>query len=211
MPLHLNKETGEIKGGLRIPRQQQNRVLDEELEYWRKRAGWFDDDVTMQEYNNGVSATFYDIDDDVTPRGSGRHNNGMGSHGKLIINIAAIVISISIAVLVYRFLTSRRSSPKVAPASTEKKRSSSTSKDDRGRRSRSKSVSGRSRSSRSKSRSRSDKDYVLMEDDTASRKSSRSRSSRRSRSRSGRKSSRSKSRSKRTEENMPREIQEVLV
>lgn len=209
MLLFLNKETDEIKRGLRNPRQQQNRVLDEELEYWRKRAGWFDDDVTMQEYNSGVSATYYGIDDDGTPRGSGGHNNGMGRHGKLIINIAAIVISISIAVLVYRFLTSRRSSPKVAPASTEEKRSSS--KDDRGRRSRSKSVSGRSRSSRSKSRSRADKDYVLMEDDTASRKSSRSRSSRRSRSRSGRKSSRSKSRSKRTEENMHREKQEVLV
>jgi hypothetical protein len=43
----------------------------EDVAYWRKRAGWFDDDVSMQKYNNGVSSTYYELGDDDRKGSSG--------------------------------------------------------------------------------------------------------------------------------------------
>ena len=192
---------------------------DEEYDYWRKRAGWFDDDVSMQEYNNGVYNTYYDMDDSVSSSGGGRVGGAARINwGHLLLKATVVAIAIALAILLFRTLTNRRSSSS-KESSPDKKSSSRKGRSDssaRSRRSRSKSTSSR-RSSRSKSRSRkTDDSYKLMEDDDGnSRKSSRSgrsrsRSVRRSRSRS-RGSSRSKSRSKRREESETREIKEVLV
>ena len=39
-----------------------HRRLDEDVDYWRKRAGWADDDETMKNYNQGVYNTYYNGD-----------------------------------------------------------------------------------------------------------------------------------------------------
>ena len=43
----------------------------EDVDYWRKRAGWFDDDEAMKAYNEGVYDTFYSTDDDKVGKSKG--------------------------------------------------------------------------------------------------------------------------------------------
>ena len=171
----------------------------EELDYWRQRAGWYDDEVSMKEFNNGVYDTYYQLDDDVLNR---RHKSGTSPVGNskglaTFLKVGAIFVAVGIAILLYRAL-SRRSS------STIKERSSKGGTSDNKTRSRSKSAS-RSRSSRSRSRSRrasSSGNYDLMDDksESRSRKSSRSRSRSRKHSTSRKSRSRSKSRSQAAKE-----------
>ena len=181
------------------------RRREEELDYWRKRAGWYDDDVTMKEFNNGVYDTYYQLDDD-----SGRHKSsssskanrtvGGGKGMSTFLKVGAILVAIGIAILLYRAL-SRRSA-------TAKDRAGRSGTTDNKARSRSKSAS-RSRSSRSRSRSRrrasasaASAHYDLMDDaksESRSRKSSRSRSRSRKHSSRGR-TSRSRSKGRSTKE-----------
>lgn len=171
----------------------------EDIEYWRKRAGWYDDEVSMKEFNNGVYDTYYQLDDDNVNR---RHKSGTSPVGNskglaTFLKIGAVVLAVVIAILLYRAL-SRRSS------SSNKDRSSKGGSSDSKTRSRSKSAS-RSRSSRSRSRSRrasSSGNYDLMDDksESRSRKSSRSRSRSRKHSTSRKSRSRSKSRSQAAKE-----------
>ena len=198
---------------------------DEDYEYWRKRAGWFDDDVSMQEYNSGVYNTYYDADDTIySGSGGGSVGGGSGIEWvKILLNTALVSIALALAFLLYKTITGRRSSSskETKETSTERKKSSRGRSDSSTRRSRSKSTSSR-RSSRSKSRSRkTDDSYKLMDDeDDKSRRSSRSVKSSRSRSRSIRRSrsrgstrskSRTRSKSKKRDESRTREIKEVLV
>lgn len=212
------------KSGLRggAPWRKLQGEGDEEYNYWRKRAGWFDDDVSMQEYNSGVYNTYYEADDAIY---SGSHGGGAGNRSSIhwvtiLLNVALVSIVIVLAFLLYKTIAGRRSSPP-KETSTEKKKSSKGRSDSSSRRSRSKSTSSR-RSSRSKSRSRkTDDSYKLMEDeDDKSKRSSRSVRSSRSRSRSVKRSrsrgsarskSRTRSKSKKLDESKSREIKEVLV
>lgn len=186
----------------------------EDIDYWRKRAGWFDDDQSMKDFNNGVYDTYYQIDDDQALKsGSGKSSSkaSAGGSGKQkglnsFLKIASGLLALAICLLIFRAITR-----KVAPVKkmskdgkSTKSRSESKSRSGRSSSSRSRSgrsTSGRSRSGRSRSRSRkssSASNYELMDDktETQSRKSTRSRSrSRRSRSRPTRARSKSKIRS----------------
>jgi hypothetical protein len=177
----------------------------EEIDYWRKRAGWFDDDVSMREFNSGVYDTYYQLDDDKVERGGGRGGNGKRQRLGTLLKVVLALVVLGLCLFLFRAITRR-----IAPTKKQSKegksskgRSESKSRSGRSSSSRSRSgrsASGRSRSGRSRSRSRktsSSSNYELMDDktDTQSRKSSRSRSrSRRSRSRSSRTRSKSKSR-----------------
>ena len=168
----------------------------EDIEYWRKRAGWFDDDVSMKEFNNGVYDTYYNVDDDGAGHRGGSSSSSSGGFAAsakglgTFIKIGAAVVAVIFAVLVFRALSRRSSSSRKVGSSS--KRSSS---DSRGQRSRSRSRSSRSRS-RSRRASSKTGNYELMDDksDTRSRKSSRSRSRSRRHSKSRKSRSRSKSR-----------------
>jgi len=158
----------------------------EDVDYWRKRSGWFDDDESKLEYNSGVYDTYYNQDGEASGGGSGSAANFLkgGSGVSTFLKITAIVVAIALVVLIFR-ATQRKSSSSKRSSNSRRDRSDSS------RRSRSKSASGRSRS-----RSRKGGDaYNLMEEEASKKsgKSSRSRSRRRS---SSRTSSRSKSRSK---------------
>eukprot|EP00537_Pseudo-nitzschia_pungens_P006665 CAMPEP_0172366478 /NCGR_PEP_ID=MMETSP1060-20121228/15538_1 /TAXON_ID=37318 /ORGANISM="Pseudo-nitzschia pungens, Strain cf. cingulata" /LENGTH=203 /DNA_ID=CAMNT_0013090355 /DNA_START=46 /DNA_END=657 /DNA_ORIENTATION=- len=152
----------------------------EEVDYWKQKAGWFDDDISMKEYNTGVYDTYYAGD----ASGSNVNRKTPDTQLSTGLKIAAAVLSIVVAIVVFRVLSRRSSKKKVS--STGKHKSSSES---RSHRSRSRSRSGRSRSRTRRTGTASN--YELMDD-----KSDRSRKSGRSRSRSRR--SRSKSRSSKT-------------
>jgi hypothetical protein len=162
----------------------------EEADYWRKRAGWFDDDASMKDYNNGVYDAYYQLDDD----GSGTKKNSSSSVDggdnaemvKLGLKVGSVVAALGLCILMYRAITRRMSGEK--KSGKEKSRSTSRTRERR----------SASRDKRSASRSRKgEDDYNLMdnEDDEKSRKSSRSKSKGRSRSK-GRSASRNRSRSR---------------
>jgi hypothetical protein len=150
----------------------------EEADYWRKRAGWFDDDASMKDYNNGVYDAYYQVDDD----GSGSKRNAAASAEggdnaemvKLGLKVGSVVVALSLCVIMYRAIARRM---------TGEKKSGGRS-------------ASRDRRSASRSRKGED-DYDLMDsnDDDKSRKSSRSKSKGRSRSK-GRSASRTRSRSR---------------
>lgn len=183
----------------------------EELDYWRKRAGWFDDDESMKEFNTGVYDTYYQIDDDQALQSatSGKSKSSSASGAKQkglnsFLKIASGLLAVALCLLVLRAIT-RRVAPakKASKEGKSSKRSESKSRSGRsssGRSTSGRSTGGRSRSGRSRSRSKkssSASNYDLMDDktETQSRKSTRSRSrSRRSRSKSSRTRSKSKAR-----------------
>lgn len=191
-------EREELENLLRIKRllpvgSEQHRRADEQISYWRQRAGWFDDDETMLEYNNGVYDTYYQLDDDGY--GSGGRGGGRRRNSDIVkqgLKVLCVLVALGLSALMFRAIMRRMGTTK-----KEKKRSS----DSRSRSSRSKSKS-RSRSRSRSRKSRATGDYNLMDDEDgksarskrSTRSKSGSRSKRRSRSRS-RPRSRSKSRS----------------
>lgn len=191
----LNRATPE--GNFRDVTHKNNflRRRNEEVDYWKKRAGWFDDDVSMQEFNAGVYDTYYNGPDDTGGSGSGSSGSSHKGISKkslsLGLKIGAAALAIIIAIIVFRIL-SRRSSKKKVGSSSKSKSGRSTSGDSKSRsRSRSRARS-RSRSRRGTSGSVVTSNYELMDDKSEAR----SKSSRRSRSRSRRRSKSSSRRSK---------------
>ncbi|KAL7562177.1 hypothetical protein ACA910_017732 [Epithemia clementina (nom. ined.)] len=161
----------------------------EDVEYWRQRAGWFNDDAAMRDFNDGAYESFYG-------GGGGGGKGGKGGLGggkeaaifKNAIKIASIIVALGLSILMFRAIMRRMSSEPSSSSKKEKKRSDSKSR------------SGSVKRSRSRSRSRKG-DYDLMKDeDEKSRKSSRSKSSRRSRSRSRHDSKRSRSKGRSSSE-----------
>jgi hypothetical protein len=163
----------------------------EEIEYWRQRAGWFTDDESMREYNQGVYDTYYELDDNGSGQGQ-RSRLGSSKQKEIakdVLKVLAVVVALGLLVVMFRALLRRFVYSKLEKSSSD-----------------SKSRSGRSLS-RTRSRSRSRKtggDYELMDEDgSRSKRSSRSKSrSRRSRSRSRQRSS-SKPRSEKKREEEP--------
>lgn len=175
-----------------------SRSLEDMVDYWRKRAGWYDDDQSMKEYNQGVYDNYYGIDDDnylnegddtMSHSGGGAVGIGPSQSQVTFLKAAAILVALGIAILLFRAVQRRSAKNEIKERrvkESEKKRSSS--------RSRSKSSSSRTGSrtrSRSKGRS-SGKDYELMDDQTEDRSRKSSRKSGRSRSRGRRSKSREK-------------------
>jgi hypothetical protein len=167
----------------------------EELDYWRKRAGWFDDDESMKEYNSGVYDAYYQTRDSNGGKFSLTSTGKNADAIKIILKVIIVLVALILLGLLLRAIA-RRMEEK--GKTVDRKRSSSRS------RSVGRSSSSRSRSGRSRSRSRADVGaggYDLMDDDDgrsrkSNRSSSRSKSKGRSSSRS-RERSRSKSRSTR--------------
>lgn len=183
--------------------------LLEDVDYWRKRAGWYDDDESMKDYNSGVYNSYYSIDDDLaTGTQDSTANNNKYEMLAAIAQILAALIGLAAFIMLIRAVTrgsktkSRsRSSHRDLPVSRSKSKTRSVSRSRGSGRSRSKS---RTRSSRSLSRSRrsvnesqvcSSADYELMGEKGTLSKPRRSRS--RSKSKSRGRSSRSKSASRR--------------
>ena len=172
----------------------------EDVDYWRKQAGWYDDDISMNEYNQGVYGRYHANDGDDNFQSSSGYsgesaNSGTqrvgGSNGfAAFMKIGAIILSLVFLMLLYRAISRRASS-----SSRKVGSSSKTGTADTKRRTRS-----RSRSSRSRSRSRrhgtSGTNYELMDEKSEKSKGSRSRSRSRRRSKSKSRRSASKSRSK---------------
>lgn len=194
MALSIKTKTGNLRAA-------SSRDL-EDVDYWRKRAGWFDDDKSMKDYNNGVYDKYYGVgDDDGSRRRSSNHNKSSAGHSAAFSNtvkVFAAMIGIALIVFMVRTVQRNRGSSSDAKRESKERSKSAPTRSDRSeggssRRSRSKSAPSRSRS-RSKSRSnKASSNYELMEEDNESKKSSRSRSrSKRARSHS-RASSRTKS------------------
>lgn len=193
---------------------------DANVDYWRSRSGWADDDETMRNYNEGVYSSYYGGDSNA-PKNVGRAGSwSQGSDNAKTIAHLGWILGLG-ASLIFLILLAKCCS--TAPPKERKARSTTSVKSSRDssrsmrdkhseRRSRSRSHAASDRSavqSRSKSRSRSksvsaagrrrhsdgggtdsDVDYIRMGDED----DTRSRTSRKSRSRS--RSSRSQSRSK---------------
>ena len=153
--------------------QKSLRRRNEEIAYWRKRAGWYDDDVSMTQFNNGVYNSYYEADDDDTSyrgRTSSTYkvNNAEGLGRTLKIGAALVAIAVAICLL-FR----RKSSRKKVASSKHSPGKRSSGKQSAGNAMKHRS-SSRSRSSRSRSRSKgpsSGDNYELMEDKSVSRKS----------------------------------------
>lgn len=180
----------------------------EEVEYWRQRTGWYDDDVSMREYNAGIHDGYYRSEDDdmgtTSSSGSGLQVGALGGIAttvtKVVMGLLALIMVILFVRAIRRRMTPSSSSKKSRRSSRERGRDGDASSRpsrhrsaSRSRSSRSRSKSGdrvrRSRSSRSRSRARKPddgKDYALMSDEEGgrSRKSRKERRVRSSRSRS---------------------------
>mmetsp|Transcript_4790 Transcript_4790/g.10604 ORF Transcript_4790/g.10604 Transcript_4790/m.10604 type:complete len:237 (-) Transcript_4790:291-1001(-) len=204
----MNQQQRRLRG--RSSTHQLRRL--EDVDYWRKQAGWADDDASMKRYNQGVYNTYYSggKDDDGVSRSSGSGSDSASTASNMypkgnmgwILGLAASLIFFILLIKCCSSDTSTsKSSRKSRSGSSAKSRDSSRSLRDKhgDRRSRSRSRARSKSRTRSKSRSRHGEevveDYKLMDDgDDRSKKSSRSsRSKRSSRSRS-RSRARSKSR-----------------
>jgi len=179
------------------------RLEDVNVDYWRQRAGWADDDATMKSYNQGVYNTYHYGNDSSSNTGGSvgtapKTKKFSLDHMGWILGFASTFIFL---IMLVKCCSSAPTKKSKSSSSKKGKGSKDKLKDKEEGRSRSRSRS-RTRTSRgrSKSKSRNSKkeeassDYKLMsDDDTKSTKSTRSRS--RSRSKSGRRS-RGRSKSK---------------
>lgn len=222
--LHLRGSSRGNRGGSVVGvdhQHHQHRRLEDEstddVDYWRSRAGWADDDESMKSYNQGVYNTYY-MGDDGAGGSTSNNNSSAGKkaldHLGWILGLASTVIFLVMLVKCCSSAPSQ-SSRKGRTSSVKSRDSSRSIRDKHGERrsrSRSRAASGRSRSkSRTRSKSRCRKgegggggggtgsDYKLMdeEEDNKSRRSTKSSNSKRSSlSRSHSKAARSRSRSK---------------
>jgi len=198
--------------------QQLRRHLDdEEVSYWRNRAGWYDDDASMKQYNEnameGGGGGYYNYESNSgggsgSGSGGGSMSGATGSGGSgsffgNAVGVTLLVISIVALFLIGRAI--RRKMSKQGGGTGERPDRRSTSRSRRSV-SGSQSRSSSRRRSRSRARSRSrvrssskargeSSEYSLM-DDRKERKSERKRSSSRARSKSRSRSSRSRSRAR---------------
>jgi len=175
-----------------------NRKL-EDVDYWRKRSGWYDDDTSMVEYNSGVYNSYYSIDDDYvdsTSSSSSSSSSGGGGIGlnsdilKTALQILGALVGVVILVMLVRAITRGSARRKSADGDRSTARSKRAGRRRSTSRSRSKSRT-RSRSRRARDSGGGgtgavgDENYELMEDkSTNSRTRSRSKARSRSKSRS---------------------------
>ena len=160
----------------------------DDVDYWRAKAGWYDDDYTMTQYNYGVGGK----------GGSGSYSSTRRSGPSGKQKFLAATISIIAAVFLYKAISKRRKKKKSKHSSERTEASGRSRSTSRSRRS---SKSSRSSRSRSRGTSAAHGNYQIMEDEQQLRKIGRSTSrDRRGRSHSGsprKHSSRSASRSRR--------------
>jgi hypothetical protein len=140
----------------------------EDVAYWRKRAGWYDDDAVKSAYNSKVLSSSTNYNDDMYSSGS---SSSSKFRMKDIFNTAAQIMGAFVVMgMLILFIRAMRTVPKSRKRGRESSRSRSRSRSKSKARSRSKSRSSRkldeyqlmeeksNRSSRSKSSSRSKKE-----------------------------------------------------
>lgn len=166
-----------------------NRKLDE-VEYWRKRAGWYDDDESMSEYNNGIYNSYYSIDDDnnlseASSESLSGEGGGLNFNTDIIKTVGQVAGALLGVILLFMLVRaiSRGSARRKKSDTGEKPRKRSGSRRRSTSRSRSKSRP-RSRSKRSGNGGTGDDNYELMEEGKKESSRPRSRSKARSRSKS---------------------------
>ena len=214
-PLHLRGSITNINSANIIDKiiRDRRRLEDEDVNYWRKRAGWADDDETMKQYNEGIH-----YGEQTTQTVTNQAKDQVKDH--MVWNILGLISSVIFVVMLARCCTSVLcgSSKKHKSKSVDSSGSRSVRGEKNGeRRSRSRSRTRSKSRSRSKKRSSRDEkkkksssksnkeggdsdtssDYKLMDDDNNNDDNKSSKSSRsRSRSRiTGRSRSKSKTRS----------------
>eukprot|EP00559_Dactyliosolen_fragilissimus_P007386 CAMPEP_0184871110 /NCGR_PEP_ID=MMETSP0580-20130426/39947_1 /TAXON_ID=1118495 /ORGANISM="Dactyliosolen fragilissimus" /LENGTH=186 /DNA_ID=CAMNT_0027373619 /DNA_START=88 /DNA_END=649 /DNA_ORIENTATION=+ len=69
----------------------------EDVEYWRKRAGWFDDDASMKDYNRGVYDSYFSIDDDDS---SGGYSGNKKELLKSVAQFVGVFIALAFLILI---------------------------------------------------------------------------------------------------------------
>lgn len=179
----LENELSIVTSG--IHNEFQKRKL-EDVDYWRQRSGWYDDDQSMTQYNNGVYET-YMVENDGSNSDSKSGGNGRGTVAKVFMGLGAFLGLVILVMLAKSAIGGMSSTKEIKSDKRSSSRSRSKSRSCRS------SSRAKSRSRRSKSKGPNDSDYDLMED-------GKSRSSRRtSRSRSKSRRGRSKSKSRRVE------------
>jgi hypothetical protein len=91
--------------------RQQSRRRNEDVDYWKQRAGWFDDDQAMQDYNNGVNDANVQLDDnddkEKGSRGGGQLSSTYLDVTTVVIRSLVILILLGICILLYRAIVSR--------------------------------------------------------------------------------------------------------
>lgn len=184
----------------------------EDVTYWRKKAGWYDDDASMKNYNSKAQNNrFFSSDDEA--------GNSVAKASETLlwnaIGVVVILVSVAFMFFIARAITRKLTAKsKIRESSGEKE----TEKSSSGR-------SHRSRTSRARSRSRSraadesagTTEYRLMEGESdrrerrKDRSSSRARSSRSSSRRSQSRTRSSSSRRASSSANEPTTVENILV
>eukprot|EP00555_Chaetoceros_dichaeta_P000031 CAMPEP_0198277786 /NCGR_PEP_ID=MMETSP1447-20131203/66037_1 /TAXON_ID=420782 /ORGANISM="Chaetoceros dichaeta, Strain CCMP1751" /LENGTH=224 /DNA_ID=CAMNT_0043972839 /DNA_START=236 /DNA_END=910 /DNA_ORIENTATION=+ len=192
MLLDLELEEQQLRIAAR--RVAANRKL-EDVEYWRQKSGWYDDDTSMMDYNSGVYSTNYAIDDDYSDdNSSSSSSGGMGLDSDILhtaLTICGALVGMVVLIMLVRAVTrgsARRNSADGDHSTNRSKRG--TNRRRSASRTRSKSRT-RSRSSRRTKESGDgasaaveDGNYELMEENKSQGSRHRSRSKGRSRSKS---------------------------
>jgi len=181
-----------------------NRKL-EDVDYWRQKSGWYDDDTSMIDYNSGVYSTNYAIDDeeyslsDDGTSSSKSSSGGMGLDSAILrtaLTICGALVGVVVLVMIVRAVTGRSAKRKGGKSGKSADGDHSTSRSKRGT-SRRRSASRTRSKSRTRSRSSrrtkesgdgasaavEDGNYELMEENKSQGSRHKSRSKGRSKSR----------------------------
>jgi hypothetical protein len=172
-----------VQFSLRGGGRQLSDSTESEVDYWRKRAGWADDDATMTEYNNGVYTHMYGYGDDgvvssSSSSSSSSSNSSSSSSSwtktaKEHIAHSTIFLGALASLLLCLFLfrcccvaskVEKKEKIKKATKSKDKVVEHLEDKHGERRRSRSKSQARSKSRTRSKARSTVSDEYQLMED-----------------------------------------------
>lgn len=171
-------------------RQLKIRRRLDDVDYWRKQAGWFDDDATMKQYNsrvygtndNGGTGGKIGTTGNSSNRSSENNNSTKGITGTVLVLL--FILSIVLVRAMQRRVVAIEESRDKAPSKTSRTRSLSRSR-------------SMTRKRSSKKSGGDDNDYKLMADSDGSKQSKRGKHKSHRTSSRGRTRSRSKSRSRR--------------
>lgn len=138
----------------------------EDVDYWRKASGWFDDDESMKAYNSGVYQSNYNVDDDSSGGSLTLESLVLRSTTQIFGAIIVVIILAFFLRAITNGLTRRDESDATSGYSEKKRNSRRLSRHRRRSSSRGRSKNkDRSRSrSKSKSKSKTADSYAIMED-----------------------------------------------
>lgn len=142
----------------------------EDVDYWRKASGWFDDDESMKAYNSGVYQSNYNVDDDSSGGSLTLESLVLRSTTQIFGAIIVVIILAFFLRAITNGLTRRDESDETSGYSEKKRNSRRLSRHRRRSSSRGRSKNKNRSRSRSKSKSKSESNsktadsYAIMED-----------------------------------------------